>query len=242
MSARDETTRYFDEHCPDYSTARLDPACAWIRGNLDEATSLVDIGCGTGSVLAHVAAETGLTDVAGIDTSDASLEIARERLDCPTHTASVLDPDLPEQVPRRFDVVLLAAVLHHLVGRTRTASRELAERGFANALRLARPGGHMVVVEPVFHPPAVMTAVFYLKRAVTTVTSRRVELLDTWNNIGAPVVSYLTDEELLSFARSSGGRVVSLQHEERDLHPLMRVAGIRRRHETTLIIRAPEGG
>lgn len=239
MSAPHETTRYFDEHCPEYSPARLDPACRWIADNVPADASLVDVGCGTGNVLAHLCARTGIRDVAGIDPSARSLAVLAERLDCPTYPVSVLDPALATTVDRRFDVVVLAAVLHHLVGRSRRASRELARRGLANALRLARPGGHLIVVEPVFYPPAAMGALFHLKRAVTAVTSRRVELFDTWNNIGAPVVSYLTDEELADFADAAGGEVVATDVRDRRLHPLMRLAGIRRRLEATLVVRAP---
>lgn len=236
--AQDEgTTRYFDEHCPDYSPARLDPACRWIRANVPADASLVDVGCGTGNVLAYLREKTGITDVAGVDPSEASLDVLSERLDCPTYPVSVLDPALPEEVGRGFDVVVLAAVLHHLVGRTRGESRELARRGFENALRLARSGGHLVVVEPVFYPRWSMSAVFYLKRAVTRFTSGRVELFDTWNNIGAPVVSYLTNEDLIGFVEGADCDVISLDVDEKDLHPLMRLGGIRQRLETTLVVR-----
>ena len=58
----------------------------------------------------------------------------------------------------------------------------------------------MVVLEPVFYPPWTMDLVFYTKKAAATVTSRRFEILDQWNNLGAPVVSYYTNEDLREMA------------------------------------------
>ncbi len=100
-----------------------------------------------------------------------------------------------------------------------------------------RPGGALFVLEPVFYPALTMSLVFYVKRAVTTITTRRVQLFDRWNNLGAPVVSYYTNEELrrmteadprseLLAVRSVPGRITALQ----------RAALIYRREDTTLVL------
>jgi SAM-dependent methyltransferase len=233
----DPVIRYFDELRPVYSTARLEAAAAWIAEHVGSQASLVDLGCGSGNALEYLQRRTGIRDVVGVDASPAMLGLAAERLGCPTYRASLLQPDLAEQIGRRFDVALMTAVLHHLVGRSRRASRRLAGRAMTNAFRLVRQGGYLVVVEPVFYPRVAMTAVFHLKRAVSSVFPRRVEIFGRWNNIGAPVVSYLTNEELSAMAESSGGRVVHLESSERRLHWLVRLCGVRRRCDTTLIVR-----
>lgn len=234
----DPTTAYFNEHCVDYSVGRLAFACDWLAEHAGPDASLVDVGCGTGNVLAHVVATTGMRDVAGVDPSERPLQITASRVGCPTHLGSVLDDDLAPRLGRRFDVVMLVAVLHHLVGPTRRASRTLAEQAVTNSVRLVRPGGWLVVHEPVFYPPAAMWAVFHLKRVVTRLTSRRVTLFGYWNNIGAPVVSYLTNEQLEALT-APHATTVALHAEDGRVHPLQRLLGVRRRCATTLIAQRP---
>jgi len=41
-----------------------------------------------------------------------------------------------------------------------------------------------------------MDVVFYVKTLAVKLTSRRLELFDQWNNLGAPIASYYTSEEL----------------------------------------------
>jgi hypothetical protein len=73
-----------------------------------------------------------------------------------------------------------------------------------NALELLKPGGHLIVVDEGFSPPRAVDAVFYLKKAVTRLTSRRVGILGEWNNIGPPVVSYYTSEQLVEMVQARG--------------------------------------
>src|SRR5215213_7255254 len=74
--------------------------------------------------------------------------------------SSILDEDLPARIGRRFDFAVLAAVLHHLIGPTRRASKGLAESALRQALALLEPGGHLFVVEPIVYPPVAMDALF----------------------------------------------------------------------------------
>ena len=239
--ATDATVAYFDEHCPEYSTGRLAWAAEWIAERHGAEASLADLGCGAGNILAYLRERTGIHDVAGIDPSTGLLEVARARLDCPTYPVSVLDPQIEERIPDRFDVVVAAAVLHHLVGRTRRASRRLAGTAVAQALRLVRPGGHLVIVEPVFTPRLPMAILFHTKQLVARFTDDRVPLGNYWHNVGPPVVSYLTDPQLEASARAAGGEVVARHTEPRDVAGLLRLAGIRSRHESTFVVRRPPG-
>lgn len=207
------TVDYFDEHLIDYGVGRLEFAAQAIASRKRDGDSVVDLGCGTGNTLAHVREVTGLTDLVGIDVSERVLEKTRERVGCETVLGSILDRELAERHRERFDFAVVAAVLHHLIGRTRRASKALAAQAVENALTMLRPGGHLVVVEPIFYPSLAMDAVFYVKKAVTTITSDRVKVLGKWdNNIGAPVVSYMTNEELFELIRA-GGRAEIVDQE-----------------------------
>jgi len=199
-----QTAAYFDEQVHDYSLGRLDFAAQAIARRAPAGASLLDVGCGTGNTLEHLAQATGIEDLYGIDVSAKCLEAVRDRVGCPVHHGSILDDDVIERVGRRFDVVVVAAVLHHLIGPTRRASKGYASIAVHRALDLLEPGGHLVVLEPIFYPRLAMNGLFYVKKALTRLTSRRIEIGGTWNNIGAPVVSYLTNEELIRMVEADG--------------------------------------
>lgn len=237
-----ETVAYFDEHVPEYSADRLRPAARFIAEQATPSASVVDIGCGVGNTLAFIAAETGIEKVAGIDVSRKCLEKTRQRLDCATYQGSILDRGFVEGLEDRFDFGIVAAVLHHLVGRTRRESRQNAMLAIENSLRLLRPGGHLIIHEPVFSPRPAMDAVFHLKRGVMRLTQERVGVLGYWGNIGAPLVSYYGVEELREMV--AGVPAVSTVREwvepERLAAPL-RYVPLMKRASATLVVRNGSG-
>ena len=176
--------------------------------------------------------------LAGIDVCPRSLDEARARTGCETHHGSILDARLVAGLAGRFDFAVLGAVLHHLVGWTRRAARARARRAVAHAVSLVRPGGHVILHEPVFYPSWTMDLVFYAKRAASAVTSRRLELFDRWNNLGPPVVSYYTNEDLrLLVEADPRAEILDQRSVPAYLPSLQRAAGIRRREDTTLVVR-----
>ena len=230
-----KTEAYFDEQLHDYSVERLAFAAESIRRIAGPDASLVDVGCGTGNTLKYLCETTGVRDVVGVDVSGKALETVRERVGCPVYHGSVLDDDLRDRIGRRFDVAVMAALLHHLIGPTRAASKRQAALAVHRGLDLLAPGGHLVVLEPIFYPRVAMDAIFYIKKAMTSVTGRRIEILGEWNNIGAPVVSYLTNEELIPMMGADGRAEVV----ERNIEPedLGRLGAVLSRTTTTLVAR-----
>jgi SAM-dependent methyltransferase len=233
------TEACFDCRTPEYDAAsRFAPAAEWIRRLADGESTLVDVGCGSGNVLEYLRDRTGLRRLAAIDVSPRSVGQARGRVGCETYQGSILDANLVARLAGRFDFAVLGAVLHHLVGRTRRASRERARLALAHALSLVRPGGHVIVHEPVFYPEWAMGLVFYAKRAVSAVTSRRLELFDRWNNLGAPLVSYYTNEELVRMIEADRrAEILDSWRAPAYLSSLQRAAFIRRREDSTLVVR-----
>jgi SAM-dependent methyltransferase len=231
-----KTERYFDEHVPEYSDDRLEFAARTIAElGGGPGSSLVDLGCGAGNTLSFVREQTGITDCFAIDVSANLLEKARASTGCESMVGSLLDTDLPAKVGRRFDFAIIAAVLHHLIGPSRNGSRELARRAVGNALDMLEPGGHLVVVEPIFYPRVVMDALFYVKKTFASITTSRVQLGGYWNNIGAPVVSYYTNEELEEMVRGAGRAEVVA----RDIEPeaLGRLNTVLNKTNTTIVVR-----
>jgi hypothetical protein len=161
----------------------------------------------------------------------------KERLGCEAYLGSILDAPFLSRIPCRFDFAILAAVLHHLVGRNRRESREHARTAIINTMRLLRPGGFLIIVEPVFAPALMMDILFYTKRLVTQFTSDRVGIGNTWNNIGAPVVSYFTHDQLLQLVGGiPHGRIVDVHRVEGLISKVMRLTFIKQRFETTLVV------
>jgi len=201
----DDTIAYFDDHVPEYSVERLELAAKLINERKGEDSALVDIGCGAGNTLHYLRQETGIERLCGIDVSANLLERTRERVQAETHLGSILDRELVEHLACRFDFAVVAAVLHHLIGKSRKQSRQYAALAVRNSLDLLRPGGHLIIMEPVFGPPLAMDTVFWVKKGLTRLTSRRVSLFGHWNNLGPPVVSYYTPEDLLAMVRAADG-------------------------------------
>ena len=240
MSGTDEATvSYFDNHCHEYGRDRIRGLAKVLRPMLGEGTRLVDVGSGTGANLARLSKALRVTDLTALDASAESLLRVAERLpQARTECVSILDEDALEPLEGAFDVVVMAAVLHHLVGSTRRESRALAERGLANAARLARSGGLVVVLEPVFEQRGLGVVVrpngsiFWMKRAVTSVTSRRVPILGYWNNIGAPVVSFYSGDEVAAMTARAGLDLVHRDSREQQPGVMRMVA---RRADDTFI-------
>jgi SAM-dependent methyltransferase len=217
----------------DYDRSRFGTAVSWVAEHAREGDALFDVGCGTGQMLEAMAA-AGVDRLAGCDLSAEALTTARERVEFTAHHRSILDEAFVTGLAASFRFVTMSAVLHHLVGRTRRASRLRAEHAVTHALRLLTPDGLLLIIEPTYSPGGAMTVLFWTKR-VLGVFGRRIEL-GRWNNIGAPVVSYYTPAQLRGLVASAGGRVLRRHDRPARLRRLPRILGIRGRWETTLLV------
>ncbi len=237
---RDERTqRYFQENTPTYSLGRYNEVVGFLRDDACDGAALLDIGCGCGNVLKLIRDNTPVCELAGLDVSSAYLgQCAGAVPGCATYLGSILDVDLSTQVQRSFRYVLVGAVLHHLVGVTRGESLAYARQGLVGAWSLVDPGGALILMEPTFRPHWAMSALFYVKRLVSRVTSRRVALFGYWNNLGEPVVSYFSHDELLAEATAlRGAEVVICLRKTKRLPAPWRLAGVTERADSVMIVR-----
>ncbi len=231
------TAKYFDRCTPEYSLRRIHYATEFISARSDACKSLVDVGCGSGNILAYISKRVHLNEICGIDVAPAYLQKVERHVHADALLGSILDTSFIESMQKKYDFVLLVAVLHHLVGGTRGRSRRKAELAIENSLKLTAPKGYLIILEPVFYPSLAMVELFYVKRIVSKLTSKRVQLFDKWNNIGNPVVSYYTNEDLRKMLNKFDNcKIVGEEVVDRKLHPLIRLSGVTRRTETTLIV------
>jgi tRNA (cmo5U34)-methyltransferase len=103
------------------------------------ASSILDLGTGTGETLAHVLPMHPAAQAVGVDENDGMLSVARARLaeyDIRLHVA-----DLRDELPAGpFDLVTSALAVHHLDG---PGKAELFERVAA----VLRPSGRFVLAD-----------------------------------------------------------------------------------------------
>lgn len=84
----------------------------WILGYAEKPRSIIDLGCGTGLLLAMLQARYPDAKITGIDCSADMLEFASERIDGgDLYVADIENMDIPEDP---FHLVLSVNVLHHL--------------------------------------------------------------------------------------------------------------------------------
>ena len=233
-----QTVDYFDRYTPEYSDYRLKHVLDALNRHAAAGCRLADVGCGVGNILECVKAKTPIQDLCGIDVSAGCLQKTQQRVGCSTLLGSITDTAFVERVAGQFDFVLLMAVLHHLIGKTRKQSKARAASALANCVTLLKPGGRLVISEPIFYPRFTMHALFYVKKAISSVTTRRIPILGYWNNIGAPVVSYYTDEELVKMLKRTGQFEVEEHYQEPlRVSALLRAALVTRRLDVTVVAR-----
>jgi tRNA (cmo5U34)-methyltransferase len=131
---------------------RVAAATAGVR-----ATRVLELGTGTGETALRVQADQPGARWVGIDSSEAMLARARERLPGADLRLQRLEDELPTGP---FDLVVSALAVHHLDG--------AGKRGlFSRVARVVRPGGHFVLGDVVV-PPAGQEGPIYIDWAMDT--------------------------------------------------------------------------
>lgn len=243
MADDQATVEYFEHHAHDYSAGRLRPAVAFVKEHTRPNASLIDIGCGTGNVLAHIAKATGVSNLVGLDVSQRCVDLTRQKVPAEVYQASVLDQATVDRFRGRFDFAVMAAVLHHLVGPTRRRSRQLAHRAVSNALELVKPGRYLIIMEPTFTPAASVFVLFWVKTTLSKIFHRRLPLGDYWNNIGAPVVTYYSSERVQSMLQDAplGAEIVQVDEVPQTLSTLADLL-VSKSNTTIVAMRPPDPG
>jgi len=234
------TETYFNTHTPWYGDKTFGRVRVFLRSRATTESSLLDVGCADGELLLGLRRRISFPgELAGLDVAENYLAQCRTVLpDCKFYLGAIDDPNVVQTIGRQFTYVTMGSVLHHVVGKTRRASRNLATQSLQNAWALVAPGGALAVVEPTFTPAFPMTMLFYLKRFFSIFTKNRIVLLNRFdNNIGPPIVAYLLPKQLYAMCQAlPGGQIVSEKQVPGTVTPGWHRLGIRKRILLTLII------
>lgn len=192
---------FFDRFTPTYEDRRIDFMVDDLRSDTKGGLRFLDVGCGDGSVLEYLARHTERLDFEGVDPAEEYVHKA-ERRGVRARVGSVFD--LPAN--EKFDRVLMASVLHHVVGETFAESRANSRRAIRNCLDILEPQGRLYIFEPCFEPELLVRIAFGLKvRGVRVFGNRRVGIGHF--NIGAPLVAFFGRASLREAIGECGGRI-----------------------------------
>ncbi len=110
---------------------------------LKPGESVLDVGCGSGSLAIAAKAHVGLAgSVHGVDASDAMIARARRKAG-KARADATFESALAQSLPfpdARFDVVLSTVMLHHL-------PRKIRQESVREMRRVLKPVGRLLVVE-----------------------------------------------------------------------------------------------
>lgn len=220
-----EVSGYFDEKTDIYSNDRQTRYIeSWTR--VDDILSeivppggkVLDIGCGDGKLLEYSLRNTAMGSGVGIDFSRGMLpENSSDEIEFILGTAT----DLPLK-ESSFDVVHLANLLHHVVGRSRSESKQKATEVIEFAMQLSAPDGKILITEHFHEGPIGRSAVtpnliyFGLDRLAPIA-----KLVDPEVHDGL-LVSFYTRGELEQIVAGAGGVVESKIVEFEDKETILR--------------------
>ncbi len=117
--------QFYDQFAPSFSRTRhqAQPGVKKIAQRIDKAASVLDIGCGNGTLACALAARGFTGEYLGLDLSPGLLSEAVNLLDKPSQgvfnfmAIDLAQPGWEESIPQKpYDWLVSFAVLHHLPG------------------------------------------------------------------------------------------------------------------------------
>ncbi|MEI8390616.1 MAG: class I SAM-dependent methyltransferase [bacterium] len=191
-----KTAEYFNENVPEYCLERFGLIVDFIKKQVKSDSNFLDIGCGAGNVLQMIQDQTGIQDLYGMDIAENYLNETGKKVEFKSILGSILDEEIVGKYKNKFDFVMLSAVLHHLIGDSRADSIELAKKALDNAFQLVKPQGYFLLVEPAYAPTISNDFIFNIKKFFSSFVDGRIELFTQGLNIGDPIVSFLTPDQI----------------------------------------------
>ena len=217
---------YFDAHAHLHAYHKEPDFYHQLILNLDKMKSpitVLDLGCGDGSFVKNFIQEGIVGNFIGVDISSSMLSSAKKLLQGDNVDLIAADGfTLPFIDDTRFDLIHLDSVLHHLIGKTRSKSRDLVEE-MLEILSTKLSDKGFILVEEMYYESYVVSGltahiIFYglkLINALKLDLSKRMKHI-----IPGLEVSFYSENELMGLLnkfgevkviKRSAGRVSRLQ-------------------------------
>lgn len=119
--------------------------------NITSREKILDVGCGTGALIAEIKKQFSATDVTGIDPDPDILALAAKKLANADLRANLIETSA-DSLPfpaASFDLAVSTLVFHHLPAETK-------KKAISEARRVLKPTGRLLLVD--FGKPASFTA------------------------------------------------------------------------------------
>jgi len=131
LSLSGETSDFFAQ----YKAKKLR---SWFSNLANKPATILDYGCGDGSMANYVAKQFSHATVHGIDPSKLSIEYAAERY--PSVQFTTMEQNKINYQSQTFDLIYAAGVFHHI---------SFSEHNyfFYQIMHILKPGGHFVLFE-----------------------------------------------------------------------------------------------
>lgn len=215
-----QTSReYFENFSPTYSIHNVEFIVKYLKKN-KKINSVLDIGCGNGESLSILEHELGV-DVHGLEEALAYKDKMSKKTQGKIYWVSILDKQKLKKINKKFDVVIISRVLHHLVSNTPKKSHMLSRMALENAMDLLAQDGQLVIFEPAFELRIFNRLLFFVKKFFGKFSKKRITIFGYWNNIGEPVVNYFSEKELKGIVKE--GKIVHFESLKTDTPPLVRM-------------------
>lgn len=217
-----QVAEFFETHTSDYKSG-LKPGSEnklqFIQQTLDDepGTRVLDIGCGSGVFASAVGELFESVSILGTD-------ITRDMYAEQTADVELLLSDA-QKLPFEsdsFQLIHLDAVLHHIVGESRSESKEKAKQTFSELFRILEPGGHILITERIQRARIVSdevlsSGIFYgLKYASAVLHSLHPQIYSD-----QPPICFYSIEELASMVDDQSGNILEKDvFDNPSSHPL----------------------
>jgi len=184
---KENSRRKFDKDAANYNQTSDGKFCRRVYPaiidtlNQTNAASILDVGCGTGNILAQIQGEKALF---GIDLSTQMIEVAKQKLG---KNATVVVGDA-EKLPwsdNMFDTVCCTFSFHHYPNPLNVLNE---------IQRVLKPDGHLVLADPWMFTPARQLSNFFIrfskdgdcaiygKRQMRSLLQKSGLALETWSH------------------------------------------------------------
>jgi ubiquinone/menaquinone biosynthesis C-methylase UbiE len=170
--------------------------------------NFLDVGCGFPHFLNAIKKTLKIKQLYGIDISRRTIKLCNQTIKNNIFFCLGDAKRLPFKT-NSFDCISMYTILHHIVGKNRTKSKENAINAILETKRLLKHGGFLLLTEPYYESIGVKTLTSnILFNFLSLFTNFKITSLLLKEAPQGLIISFYTRSELRKMIRSNGGIIV----------------------------------